>query len=232
VTHRRVSQRQCTWSAAFAVVLAVAIFPAAAGAATPTPTPCPVPVTGSSPCYTAVPAITPANEVASPPEGRILTATTGTWSPAAPPVNLTYQWQDCDAATGLTCSDIGGQTSRTYKVASTDVGSRLQILVKATNSAGTGWAVVQAGTAAKAVPINRAAPTISGTAREGQTLSESHGEWTSSPTSFSYQWLQCDGSGNNCTAIVAATSQTYVPLAGDVGHTLTPDRAAQRQAAE
>jgi len=27
--------------------------------------------------------------------------------------------------------------------------------------------------------------------------------------SFAYQWQQCDGSGNNCTAIYGATVQTY-----------------------
>src|SRR2546427_487840 len=65
-------------------------------------------------------------------------------------------------------------------------------------------------------PTNKAAPSISGTAQHGQTLTEAHGEWTNNPTSFAYQWLQCDGSGSNCTAISGATGQSYVPLAGDV----------------
>src|SRR6202011_3577564 len=61
---------------------------------------------------------------------------------------------------------------------------------------------------------------MTGTAQQGQALTESHGEWTNSPTSFTYQWQQCDGSGNNCTAISGATGQAYVPVSGDVGHTI------------
>src|SRR5207302_10125577 len=65
------------------------------------------------------------------------------------------------------------------------------------------------------VPTNVKPPTITGTAQQSQTLTEVHGEWTNSPTSFAYQWQQCDGSGNNCKAISGATTQSYVLLAGD-----------------
>src|SRR5437764_2828283 len=41
---------------------------------------------------------------------------------------------------------------------------------------------------ASAVPVNSSPPTISGTAQQGKTLSESHGTWTNSPTSYTYQW--------------------------------------------
>ena len=41
-------------------------------------------------------------------------------------------------------------------------------------------------------PVNSAAPTITGTAQQGQTLTEAHGTWTNSPTGFTYQWQQCD----------------------------------------
>ena len=216
--HRGSRYRRLRWLAPFAIVLAVAALPAVAGAATPKPTPCPV--TGNSPCYTVAPTITPANEVAAPPEGRFLTATTGTWT-GTPAPNLTYRWQRCDAATGLTCSDIVGQAARTYKVAAADVGSRLQIVVTATNSAGTGWAVVQTGVAITAVPINRAAPKISGVAQAGQTLTGSTGTWDGTmPISYAYQWRRCDTAGLNCRSIPGATATTYVVAGSDVGHTL------------
>jgi len=75
-------------------------------------------------------------------------------------------------------------------------------------------------------PVNVTPPTISGTARQGQTLTEAHGSWTNEPTSFTYQWLQCDSAGNNCAAISGAASQTYVPVKNDVGHTLRVQETA------
>src|SRR5207237_10888444 len=69
-------------------------------------------------------------------------------------------------------------------------------------------------------PGNTSPPTISGTAQQGQTLTESHGSWTNEPTSYTYQWQQCDSAGANCSAITGATSQTYVPVAEDIGHTI------------
>lgn len=69
-----------------------------------------------------------------------------------------------------------------------------------------------------ALPTNTSPPSVSGTAQQGQTLIEVQGSWGNEPTSFEYQWLQCDGEGNNCNAISGATAQSYVPVADDVGH--------------
>src|SRR5436190_18674750 len=44
-------------------------------------------------------------------------------------------------------------------------------------------------------PVNVSPPSISGTAQQGQTLTEAHGSWTNGPTSYSYQWLQCNSLG-------------------------------------
>ena len=81
-----------------------------------------------------------------------------------------------------------------------------------------GHAVADSPTAAPAtgVPANTAVPTIAGTAAGG-TLTDLHGSWTNSPTSFTYQWLSCTGtSASTCTAISGATAQTYaVPAASD-----------------
>ena len=43
---------------------------------------------------------------------------------------------------------------------------------------------------------------------EGQTLTVSNGSWTGSPSSFAYQWQDCDSAGNTCTTITGATSST------------------------
>lgn len=73
---------------------------------------------------------------------------------------------------------------------------------------------------ATGVPVNTVAPVVSGTASVGATLTTDDGTWTNSPTSFSYQWLRCDVSGNACTSIGGATSSSYVVDAADEGFTL------------
>jgi len=69
-------------------------------------------------------------------------------------------------------------------------------------------------------PLNTAVPSISGTPSQGQTLTESHGVWSNSPTTYSYQWEGCDPSGQSCSPIGGATGQTYTLTAGDVGDTI------------
>jgi hypothetical protein len=72
-----------------------------------------------------------------------------------------------------------------------------------------------------AVPANTAAPTVSGEARETETLTGSNGSWAGAPTRFEYEWLRCaSASGTECAPIPGATAITYVPVHGDVGSTL------------
>ncbi len=69
-------------------------------------------------------------------------------------------------------------------------------------------------------PQNTSPPTIGGTAKQGSTLTANDGTWSNNPTSFTYQWDRCASDGNGCGDISGATSKTYTPVAGDVGHTL------------
>ena len=69
-------------------------------------------------------------------------------------------------------------------------------------------------------PVDRSAPSISGSASQGQTLTESHGVWSNGPTAYAYQWEDCDISGQSCSAISGATGQTYTLTAADAGHTI------------
>lgn len=62
------------------------------------------------------------------------------------------------------------------------------------------------------VPVEGAAPAISGTAEQGQALTTSAGSWSGTPApSYSYQWERCDGAGGECQAIAGATAASYAP---------------------
>lgn len=80
--------------------------------------------------------------------------------------------------------------------------------------------LVLAAIASAAAPQSTAAPTITGTAKEGATLTAGDGTWSNGPTSFSYQWQRCASDGTGCGDLAAASAKTYVLVAGDVGHTV------------
>ncbi len=167
------------------------------------------------------PSNTKAPEISgAPDEGQTLTASTGSWEGTAP-LSYSDQWEDCNSS-GEACSNIGGATSSTYKLTSSDVGHRIRVVVTASNSAGS----AKASSAASAIvvvqepPSNTKAPEVSGVAEEGQTLSATQGTWTNSPTSYAYQWEDCNTAGEACANIGGATSSGYKLTASDVGHTV------------
>jgi hypothetical protein len=81
-------------------------------------------------------------------------------------------------------------------------------------------ALALAGGASAAAPQNTSPPTITGTAKEGSTLTATQGTWSNTPTSFTYQWQRCASDGTACGDITGATKSTYTLVAGDVGHTV------------
>jgi len=67
---------------------------------------------------------------------------------------------------------------------------------------------------------NAAAPTITGTAAQGQTLTADPGVWAGSPSSLTYAWSRCDTSATNCSPIEGASGPSYLVAAADAGFTL------------
>jgi hypothetical protein len=69
-------------------------------------------------------------------------------------------------------------------------------------------------------PQSSSPPSVTGVAEQGQTLTEHHGEWTASPSSFTYQWERCSAAGSSCQSIATATGASYLLTAADVGSTV------------
>jgi hypothetical protein len=152
------------------------------------------------PTESAPPAITGTAAV-----GETLTCTPGAWTGS--PASFSDTWERDGAQIA---------TASTYALTGADAGHALACVVVAENAGGesepaTSAAVMVA--AAPSAPTDTAAPTVSGTAAPGSTLSCTPGTWTGSPT-FSYVWER-DG------ATVVATTPTYLVQSPDAGHTLT-----------
>jgi hypothetical protein len=157
--------------------------------------------------------------------GEDLLTTSGTWTNS--PTGYEYQWQRCDN-TGSNCVDITNTfdapqmiNSPFYAVVDADRGHTIRAEVLARNDAGpaAGYAP-SAPTSAipAAVPTLSTAPVVSGTAAVGYWLSTTNGAWTSSPTSYQYEWQRCNSSGSNCVFIPYATSSQYKLVVADTSH--------------
>ncbi len=71
-------------------------------------------------------------------------------------------------------------------------------------------------------PANSVVPTLSSSsATVGVKLSVAgNGTWSKSPLAYSYQWQDCNSTGEACVAIGGAVNQSYYPAKSDEGHTL------------
>jgi uncharacterized protein YukE len=172
-------------------------------------------ITGLLPSNTALPSIS-----GLPQEGQLLSAARGSWS-GSEPLSYSYQWQQCNAA-GEACSNITGATGSTLKLLAGLIGSTVDVVVTATNVAGSSSATSSpTGLITGLLPSNTTLPSISGVLQEGQTSSVSTGTWSgTAPISYSYQWQQCDATGKSCSNISGATASTLKLLTGLIGSTL------------
>jgi hypothetical protein len=167
-------------------------------------------------------------------QGRILTASLGTWA-GETPLTYAYQWVRCGAdggnPDGSNCSFISGATSSFYTLTVDDVGSRMRVRITASNNLGAQTAASNASAAVTVTstttpsaqaPSNTVLPTIFGTTTVGSTLTSSLGLWTgTAPLLYSYQWLRCGADGGQstgvgCTAISGATGTQYALVAADL----------------
>jgi uncharacterized repeat protein (TIGR01451 family) len=188
---------------------------------------------------------------------------TGYSGVGAAPVTLTHTWQRCPAdGNAAGCVDIaaplptpiapaGAQTcpgpaggavppaaspcgsASVLPLTDADLGSRIRVVVTASNGAGSAQLITPMTAVVLGPPIIPLVngqpnpdllPQITGAAQQGLTLVASTGSWSAFPTeglTYSYEWLRCSGAGvESCSAIAGATSDVYAVSAADVGSVL------------
>ncbi len=152
--------------------------------------------------------------------GQTLTTTDGTWWGNA--TSFEYEWFSCPQGGG--CTPISGAHAASYTVQFSDIGRRIEAMVKATNR----WSYYEEVWTERSepvvdhLPLNTTPPSISGEAVAGNTLTvEGSGVWhteaRTGEASFSYQWQTCNAEGLACTAIPGATAATYTTTGNQHG---------------
>ena len=137
-------------------------------------------------------------------------------------VSYSYQWIRND---GGTDTDISGATDSGYTLVAADEGKTIKVRVSFTDDAGHGETLTSAATAAvDAAPNSPAtgAPTVTGTAQVGETLSADTSAIADADgltnATFTYQWVTNDGTSD--TDISGATGSSYTLVTGDRGKTI------------
>jgi hypothetical protein len=174
----------------------------------------------SAPTQPVLPAppvnLTPPEVSGTPMENETLAATTGSWSGA--PTGHLYAWERCDLAGG-NCVAIAGAGGSSYTLAGADVGSRVRVVVTASNAGGSASTASPAGAAVEvaAPPANLTPPSIAGTAQANETLTADPGAWSGWPTALAFRWQQSADGGQTFTDIADASGSTYTPGVAEIG---------------
>jgi chitodextrinase len=164
-------------------------------------------------------------------DGQAPTVPTGLGATAVNPTRVDLTWSpstDNLAVTGYTLyrdgSQVGvvGGSTTSFTDFTASPATQYSYTVDAFDAAGNHSAPSSpAVVTTPAIPANLTAPTISGTATVGQTLTADRGTWSGTePITYTYQWRDCDQGGGSCVDIAGATSQTYIVALSDLDKTL------------
>lgn len=139
-----------------------------------------------------------------------------------------YEWLRCHAG-GKHCSTIHGATHQFYVVRAADV--RHVLRVREALQGNTVAVSAPTPLIGLPLPVNTAIPMITDGGQGGgntgiptavvigDVLTGSNGTWKYA-VSFTYQWDDCNSSGQACTPITGATGSTYTVQSGDIGDTI------------
>ena len=158
--------------------------------------------------------------------GQELTATTGTIADDdGLPSSFTYQWVRVDADGTSNPADITDANAATYTLTD-DAGKKIKVKVSFTDELSgeeerTSAAYPSSGTVTAAAGTPTGAPTITGTAQVGETLTAvttgiADADGLTSPT-YTYQWIRVNGTDAD---ISGANSSTYPLVTADLGKTI------------
>ncbi|MDA0181890.1 S8 family serine peptidase [Solirubrobacter phytolaccae] len=169
-------------------------------------------VVATPPTNTARPVVTGTVQRA-----QTLVGTLGTWTGNDNVYD--YLWQR--SSDGTTWTAIQGATRPAYDLTVADVGMQVRLLITASNPDGvTNAASVATAAVPSAAPANTVRPTVTGTAKRGQTLTGATGTWTGIGNVTERQWQRSTDAGASWQDILGATGATYALSAADVGATL------------
>lgn len=128
------------------------------------------------PTNTVAPAISGTIDI-----GETVTCSTGSWTGS--PSGFAYAW----FVDGVLDTDLG--TANTLVIPHTLSLKTLKCRVTATNAYGSTTAYSNEVEVPLSPPVNTVAPTLSGVAAIGETLTCSTGTWAHSPTGYTYAWF-------------------------------------------
>ena len=165
-------------------------------------------VVSAPPVNTVAPSLSGATERTLP-----VTALTGGWTGAGN--TYSYRWQR--SPDGSSWTDIPGATALTYTATAVDEGQRLRFVVTAVNPDGSVAAASSPSSVVLAAPpAVTAAPSITGAAVLGASLSALTGTWSPGDVTFAYQWQRGTAAAGYVN-IAGATTATYTLTSADVG---------------
>ena len=161
----------------------------------------------------------------SPTVSETVTADTSEIEDANGLINasFSYQWARQDLVTE-DVTDIPGATGATYEVTSDDRDSAIRVSVSYTDDGGNNVTLTSFWVLTITPPNNlpTGAPTISGAAQVGETLTADTSDIGDDDgltnVAFSYQWLANDGTSD--TDIAGETDSSYTLAASDEGKTI------------
>ena len=161
----------------------------------------------------------------SPTVGETVTADTSEIEDANGLINasFSYQWERQDLVTE-DVTDILGATGATYEVTSDDRDSAIRVSVSYTDDDGNNVTLTSFWVLTITPPNNlpTGAPTISGTAQVGETLTADTSDIGDADgltnVSYSYQWVANDGTSDS--DITGETASTYTLVDADEGKTV------------
>jgi Ca2+-binding RTX toxin-like protein len=176
-------------------------------------------VTGDVPTNTISPRIL----AGSIEVGSTLTTDTGTFT-GSTPFHYTYQWVKCQPV-GQPCTPIPGATASAYVLQPSDQGATIRSQVTAKNGGGS-----DVGVSNHTLPIlpktrfgpaNTNPPVLAGKPVVGSTLVADSGTWSGeAPINYTFTWLRCDATGQDCKAIPNAARTVYKLKLADAGYTI------------